>query len=416
MRLPAVVLALAVSTFVAIPLHAQSRRAIDDEIARQGYEALGQQIGAALQAAGEVKRSLAESNVDIQQARQRFWKDYDAGVRNGPAELAFGRKLLGKDIVLVSLNISEGTQGTTMLGFTALFGKLDGGIPEPARPFFDDWVNAIRYLLGADRPGSLVMATPSQLGIALEKTRQWYDVYRQWRDWSEFKAHGITRPFPTREAPDEHALAKLRPSRAREWRVASQQVWAPVVGYPLLRCVYEGADDRGTSRTQLFFFWHEKVRMTREQLQAAVAGNPQSGFAIYVSESLSIGSTAVSECPAEMLEASRLSRVRDEILIEGKWALRRQGGDETLNALFGGSTPAQTVEFIRVGKLLHVYSSGFNGRGVGEFDGRKGFYETVDANGARARTELLLDENGVLHGKVRGTGVHQWDFVGKKVP
>ena len=204
---------------------------------RGRYEALGQQIGAALQAAGEVKRSLAESNVDIQQARQRFWKDYDAGVRNGPAELAFGRKLLGKDTVLVSLNISEGTQGTTVLEFTALFGKLDGGIPEPAWPFFEDWVNAIRYLLGGDRPGSLVMATPSQLGNALERTRQWYDVYRQWRDWSEFKANGITRPFPTAEAPDEHALAKLRPSRAREWRVASQQVWAPVVGYPLLRCV-----------------------------------------------------------------------------------------------------------------------------------------------------------------------------------
>jgi hypothetical protein len=46
--------------------------------------------------------------------------------------------------------------------------------------------------------------------------------------------------------------------------------------------------------------------------------------------------------------------------------------------------PAQTVEFVRVGKLLHVYSSGINGRGVGEFDGRKGFYETVDPNGARA--------------------------------
>jgi hypothetical protein len=29
---------------------------------------------------------------------------------------------------------------------------------------------------------------------------------------------------------------------------------------------------------------------------------------------------------------------------------------------------------------------------------------------------LLLDENGVLHGKVRGTGVHQWDFVGQKIP
>lgn len=74
------------------------------------------------------------------------------------------------------------------------------------------------------------------------------------------------------------------------------------------------------------------------------------------------------------------------------------------------------VEFVRVGKLLHVYSGGINGRGVGEFDGRKGFYEAVDPNGARARTELLLDENGVLHGKVRRTGVHQWDFVGQKVP
>jgi hypothetical protein len=52
MRVPPCVLALAVSTFVAIPIHAQSRRAIEDEIARQGYEALGQQIGAALQAAG----------------------------------------------------------------------------------------------------------------------------------------------------------------------------------------------------------------------------------------------------------------------------------------------------------------------------------------------------------------------------
>ena len=76
--------------------------------------------------------------------------------------------------------------------------------------------------------------------------------------------------------------------------------------------------------------------------------------------------------------------------------------------------PRETLTFTLNGKRLMVYALGQSWLGVGEFDGRTGYYEYRLPNGALARTEIVLNENGVLHGKVRGAGVADSDFVGER--
>jgi hypothetical protein len=51
-------------------------------------------------------------------------------------------------------------------------------------------------------------------------------------------------------------------------------------------------------------------------------------------------------------------------------------------------------------------------RGRGEFDGRTGYYIWTLPNGRGGRTEIYLDEEGFLHGKVRGAS--NWDYRGTR--
>ena len=247
---------------------------------------------------------------------------------------------------------------------------------------------------------------------AVEKTKRWYDVYRPWRDWAEFTAHGITRPRPNIEWPTDEEFAALRPSRARPVALTGQRVAVPVVGYPLLQCDYVGVREDGSPIPRRFHFWHEKVLVTRAQAQAAIAANPQSPLTAIVV--FAPGEVGLTECPKEVTEAGRLNAHREVLTIEGQWNLRREGGDPTLEKLFGGSAPMETLTMTLAGQRLTVTARQGGWIGVGEFDGRKGYYESRLRNGARARTEIVLDENGVLYGKVRGAGVAEMDFVGER--
>ena len=265
-------------------------------------------------------------------------------VRRGPERSGRGR--IRQEVVVQGHSHDEherqgGPQAPAVKGLTALAGQIDGGIPEVATAPFEAWVNAIRHVLGASGPGSVIIATPAQLMDAVEKTKRWYDVYRPWRDWAEFTAHGIKRPRPNIDWPTDEEFAALRPSRARPVTLTGERVIVPVVGYPLLQCDYVGVREDGSPIPRRFHFWHEKVLVTRAQAQAAIAANPQSPLTAIVV--FAPGEVGLTECPKEVTEAGRLNAHREVLTIEGQWNLRREGGDPTLEKLFGGSAPMETL-------------------------------------------------------------------------
>jgi hypothetical protein len=53
--------------------------------------------------------------------------------------------------------------------------------------------------------------------------------------------------------------------------------------------------------------------------------------------------------------------------------------------------------------------SGDGWEGEGEFDGRRGYYRWIFTDGKTGRTEIFLDGEGILHGRVRGAGI-DWDY------
>lgn len=65
-----------------------------------------------------------------------------------------------------------------------------------------------------------------------------------------------------------------------------------------------------------------------------------------------------------------------------------------------------TIEVRDHGFVVH----GLGWSGEGDFDGTRGFYDWVFADGKRGRTTLQMDSNGTLHGQVRGAGI-DWDYM-----
>lgn len=93
-------------------------------------------------------------------------------------------------------------------------------------------------------------------------------------------------------------------------------------------------------------------------------------------------------------------RTKPKLKIDGDWVLR----DEN---------QPQSEDVVRMtiyvdGKKLVAFGDSW--RGEGSFDGRRGFYNFRDTDGQTGRTDFFIDENGALHGKVRGSGMG-WNFI-----
>jgi hypothetical protein len=409
-------------------VRAQNDRALNDFIAGQFYETLGNQIGntATTVVTGLVRYGKAQddANREIARTRQQFWADYDAGRRNTPAESEFGRALLTKDLVLMSMILSEGRPAPIVQGVNALFGQLDGGVRNPAKAAFDEWVNAIRFMMGADRQGQLLIVTsPADLLSALQKTSRWYDVYRRWRDWAEFRAHGINRPEPTTTAPGENDLARLanrpRTTTPAEWRLLRQE-YVQEGGVRLIRCTY----NRGANAPPAYVasipptvhFWPEKVGATRGDIQRTVSADPRSPARMLLNPSLWLGDVAVSECPGFEEEARALSTTRAPGAIDGRWIVQRQGGpqrDPVLEKLFGDpNKQPETLDIVFNGFTAVITGNGPGWGGTGRLNGRNGYLDiTFFDTRTKGRTDFVLDENNVLRGTVRGAGVESYNFI-----
>lgn len=89
-----------------------------------------------------------------------------------------------------------------------------------------------------------------------------------------------------------------------------------------------------------------------------------------------------------------------EASVSGTWSLSRAGQ---------ANAPTATLVLQLDGTNLSASGPGW--RGAGRFDGRSGHYTWEFSSGQIGRTDLLLDDKGVLHGKVRGSSL-DWDFIG----
>jgi regulation of enolase protein 1 (concanavalin A-like superfamily) len=86
--------------------------------------------------------------------------------------------------------------------------------------------------------------------------------------------------------------------------------------------------------------------------------------------------------------------------LSGQWFLRPQNRPS--------SSPTTSMRIQLNGRRLLVEGSGWTGEG--EFDGQRGFYNWRFTDGKIGRTDIYLDDKGVLHGQVRGSGL-DWDFM-----
>jgi uncharacterized protein (TIGR02996 family) len=95
--------------------------------------------------------------------------------------------------------------------------------------------------------------------------------------------------------------------------------------------------------------------------------------------------------------------------IAGRWILRPEGQP------FAVPPPWMIIEL--EGTALRVHGDGWSGEGT--FDGERGSYDWRLVDGRGGRTECFLDEQGELHGQVRGAEFN-WDYratwVGSPAP
>jgi hypothetical protein len=89
--------------------------------------------------------------------------------------------------------------------------------------------------------------------------------------------------------------------------------------------------------------------------------------------------------------------------ISGSWTLRAEGKP--------GSNAVGSMNLDLQGTKLLAWGNSW--RGEGQFAGRAGFYEWRFNDGRAGRTDVSVDDNGVIHGKVRGSGL-DWNYEGTR--
>lgn len=166
---------------------------------------LGRQIVSSLSSAfNDVSTAnvmLAQANIDLKNARTRYWKAFPAGPDFTPAEAEFSRKLWSKDVYHLIWALPEGKRNpmkdpdefTSALDvLKRVTTPLDDGIRPLASTTFDDLVAAVRYEMGARRPSDIAPTfIPGKTMAALNASRDRLEAYFRARDWAEFLASGL---------------------------------------------------------------------------------------------------------------------------------------------------------------------------------------------------------------------------------
>jgi hypothetical protein len=133
--------------------------------------------------------------VEIESARQDFWRNYPNGPDFTRARREFDRLLFSKDQIYLLLLLSVGIPERAMAAAWAIAGgEIDGGIAEGAQPAYRMWVEDIRARLGA-RPGErLAPAAYLNLRAAVNQSTPALRRYLIRRDLEEFRVRGQVPP------------------------------------------------------------------------------------------------------------------------------------------------------------------------------------------------------------------------------
>lgn len=104
---------------------------------------------------------------------------------------------------------------------------------------------------------------------------------------------------------------------------------------------------------------------------------------------------------ASRVARSNTSKARPGDLLLGRWLLRRQGQAPSR------SNVVNWMEFkLAKGQLIVV---GNDWQGDVTFDGTRGYYRWQFDDGRTGKTDIFLDETGILYGHVHGSGL-DWTY------
>ena len=144
-----------------------------------------------IKAQQQATSAKAQFNSTITAARQRFFGSPSQAAQHKSAEIELARLLRDKDMLYLSLCVTNGVadglvraQGVGII--TGGGGMADNGIPQPALPAFSKWANAVRASLGAKGEQQLLLPDEQAVAAAIEANAAAYAQYKRSRDKAEF--------------------------------------------------------------------------------------------------------------------------------------------------------------------------------------------------------------------------------------
>lgn len=148
------------------------------------------ELGNAVDARNEMNANIGAYNQDMARARARFWQLFPDKPGFSEAEAEFSRNLAGKDWWYLMIAMPEGVGGNTDRLMRTMAMAPDDGINPVAEFAFKNWVNRLRYRLGAQSSGQQIIVNPLRLMEAIQQEQASSQTYQLARNIAEFRDAG----------------------------------------------------------------------------------------------------------------------------------------------------------------------------------------------------------------------------------
>jgi uncharacterized caspase-like protein len=168
------------------------------------------------------------------------------------------------------------------------------------------------------------------------------------------------------------------------------------------------------------FYLNGKLQITATPATPPAPADPCAAAGDHWRSAEAIGSVAAFEdhlarfatCAFAGLAKARIESLKSRVAVVappelrlqkiiGRWALRRESQPN--------SRPITSFIVEAGGEGIIVLGDSW--KGYGNFDGKTGSYHWVFTNGKSGQTTFHMDDDGALHGQVRGAGI-DWDYIG----
>ncbi|MBP6796807.1 MAG: hypothetical protein KA124_01795 [Luteimonas sp.] len=237
----------------------------------------------------EVTRSKAEFNRLIAAARRDFQQSREGTAGRAKSAEQLSRLLAGKDMVYMTLYLSEGFTDSSIgrvKGLMAISGgELDGGVYGDGWNAFISWVRGVRGAFGIEHDGRQLFLNPldpgskDRLVAALERNQPLYEAYRSLRDQQELNG-GVSQADLAETARREDIQRRADAARTADggvalheqklvplapWMLAEfpegefqRQLFQSSAGTRILSCEYgPSLIAPGEGGYSTYHFWHE---------------------------------------------------------------------------------------------------------------------------------------------------------------